>query len=517
MEVENSHNHHHEEEQKIITVLYEASHHGCVPTLRALIQQHPLLLHRINSRTTFIDTPLHISASLGHLEFTKALLDHKPNLATELDSFRSTALHIASAEGHIHIAKELLAAYEQACLVFDKEGRIPLHVAVIRGRLEVVAELVTAKPESLKILHEGKTVLHLCLTYNHLDILKALVDSSPEICDELLNWRDLDGNTVLHLAIMFKHAETVQYLASIPKIQEASVLKNKMGFTASDMVDGIPRDLKSLEIQIMLMSNGLKSDKKETDMNPQAAATSEAAEGTGKKRWRKMVKHMGKWFKHNGEWLEETRGNLSTVATVISTMTFQSVLNPPGGFIQQGIHDSNNTSSSSPLECLEVKRDQACPGDAIRAFRDPNGNFRDLIIYNTIAFVASLGVTLLLISGLPLKNKVVMWMLSMGMIITLTALLRAYFTALYAITPYKLWDTPSLDKALDPSADKMLKVLDQTWLALFGLAAGYVLSAFLVWIVKYCIKFIKHMGKAIHTLTQASVTLGLALSICVYG
>ncbi|KAI9078528.1 hypothetical protein K1719_039466 [Acacia pycnantha] len=165
-------------------------------------------------------------------------------------------------------------------------------------------------------------------------------------------------------------------------------------------------------------------------MNPQAAATGDAAEEAGKKKgWRKMVKHMGKWFKHNGEWLEEMRGNLSTVATVISTMTFQSVLNPPGGFVQQGIYDSNNTfSSSSPLDCLEVKGDQSCPGEAILASRDPE-DFRCFIIHNTIAFVASLGVALLLISGLPLKNKVMMWMLSMGMFITLTALGRAYFIA----------------------------------------------------------------------------------------
>ncbi|KAI9078580.1 hypothetical protein K1719_039518 [Acacia pycnantha] len=461
MEIENSHNHHHEEEEKMI---------------RNQLQ-----------RTTFINTPLHISASLGHLEFTKALLAHKPNLATELDSFRSTALHIASAEGHTHIVRELLAAYEQACSVFDKEGRIPLHVAVIRGRLEVVTELVRAKPESLKIRHKGKTVLHLCVTYNHLDILKALVDSSLEICDELLNWRDLDGNTVLHLAIMFKHAETVRYLVSIPKIQEASVLKNKMGFTASDIVDGIPKDLNSFEIQIMLMSNGFKSDKKETNMNPQAAATGDAAEEAGKKCWRKMVRHMGKWFEHNGKWLEEMRGNLSTVAIVISTMTFQSVLNPPGGFVQQGIHDSN-TSSSSPLDCLEVKGDQACPGEAILASRNPE-DFRYFIIHNTIAFVASLGVTLLLISGLPLKNKVVMWMLSMGMFITLTALVRAYFTAYFLITPDNLYN----------STNKMLDILGWTWTALVALVAGYILLAFLVWIVKYCIKFIKRMGKAIHT------------------
>ncbi|KAI9078557.1 hypothetical protein K1719_039495 [Acacia pycnantha] len=144
-------------------------------------------------------------------------------------------------------------------------------------------------------------------------------------------------------------------------MQEASVLKNKMGFTASDIVDGIPKDMNSLEIQIMLMSNGFKSDKKETDVNPQEAATGDsAAEEAGKKKcWRKMVK------------------------------------------------------TSSPLKCLKEEGYLACPGEAILAFRRGE-DFLYFIIPNTIAFVASLGVTLLLISGLPLKNKVVMWMLSMG-------------------------------------------------------------------------------------------------------
>nr|AGV40516.1 hypothetical protein [Phaseolus vulgaris] len=35
--------------------------------------------------------------------------------------------------------------------------------------------------------------------------------------------------------------------------------------------------------------------------------------------------------KDKDEWLKDMRGNLSLVATVIATMTFQSALNPPGG------------------------------------------------------------------------------------------------------------------------------------------------------------------------------------------
>ncbi|XP_028770443.1 uncharacterized protein LOC114727841 [Neltuma alba] len=305
----------------------------------------------------------------------------------------------------------------------------------------------------------------------------------------MLNWRDLDGNTVLHLAIMLKQVETVRYLVSIPKIQEASTLRNKMGFTASDIVAGVPKDMRSLEIQVILMNNGFKSDKTETDIITQASTTGDAVEEAvkpGKKKcWRKMTKHIESWFEHNGEWLEDMRGNLSLAAIVISTMTFQSVINPPGGFIQQNISNPNNTTS--PFDCLEMKDDYACPGEAVLASADP-ASFRYFIIHSTVAFVASLGVTLLLISGLPLKNKVVMWMLSMGMCITLSALVRAYFIAFLMITSEELWN----------STDKMLNVVDWTWMALFALVGGYILLAFLIWLVKYFFKFIKRIAMAIH-------------------
>ncbi|KAI9119866.1 hypothetical protein K1719_009255 [Acacia pycnantha] len=76
--------HHHEEDK--MRVLYEASYKGCVSTLNSLLQEDPGLLYKISSQTIFIETPLHISASHGHLEFTKTLLSHKPELALERNS-----------------------------------------------------------------------------------------------------------------------------------------------------------------------------------------------------------------------------------------------------------------------------------------------------------------------------------------------------------------------------------------------------------------------------------------------
>ncbi|XP_054782226.1 ankyrin repeat-containing protein BDA1-like isoform X2 [Prosopis cineraria] len=288
-------------------LLYEASYRGCVSTLNTLILQDPLILHRINSRTIFMETPLHVSALLGHLDFTKALLSHKPKLAIELDSFQSTPLHLASAEGHIDIVKQLLQYCDDACLVLDQEGRIPLHYAVIRGRFEVVAELIRVKPESLRILDKGKTIFHFCVTYNHLEILKSLIELAIGDTYELLNQRDMDGkNTILHLAVMSKQVETVRYLLSIPEIRELSNMENGMGYTVHEILEQIPQDLKSLEIQVILMNSGINSTERREVKDREGPTSTNVGQGMRprKKWWKNILKHMGKWFKYNGDWFK---------------------------------------------------------------------------------------------------------------------------------------------------------------------------------------------------------------------
>ncbi|KAK7381814.1 hypothetical protein VNO80_00361 [Phaseolus coccineus] len=51
------------------------------------------------------------------------------------------------------------------------------------------------------------------------------------------------------------------------------------------------------------------------------------------KGWIKVVKKVGNWLAHKDkdQWLKDMRGNLSLVATVIATITFQSALNPQAG------------------------------------------------------------------------------------------------------------------------------------------------------------------------------------------
>ncbi|KAL0005513.1 hypothetical protein SO802_013074 [Lithocarpus litseifolius] len=119
-------------------------------------------------RPPFIETPLHISAELGHLDFTETLLAQNPRLAAELDLHKCCPLHLASIEGYIEIVQALLHANDNACLICDKYGRIPLHYIAIRGQVDVVKKLINVRSNSIWIVLDGnETVLHLCVKYNH--------------------------------------------------------------------------------------------------------------------------------------------------------------------------------------------------------------------------------------------------------------------------------------------------------------------------------------------------------------
>ncbi|PQM38504.1 uncharacterized protein Pyn_13834 [Prunus yedoensis var. nudiflora] len=185
--------------------VYEAACSGCVESLNALIEKDPHILIKL-ALTTETETPLHISALLGHLEFTKTLLTHVPKLAKALNSFRRTPLHLASAGGHKEIVQALLFAYPEACLCRDEKGRIPLHYAAMRGEVEVLKELTHANLDSIYLTVDNgfkETVLHLCVKYNQLECLKFLVQLVRDEGEFLNSKAGSDaGMTILQLAWM---------------------------------------------------------------------------------------------------------------------------------------------------------------------------------------------------------------------------------------------------------------------------------------------------------------------------
>ncbi|ESR39854.1 hypothetical protein CICLE_v10027103mg, partial [Citrus x clementina] len=343
--------------------LYEASLRGSVRSLNTLMQSDSLILRK-TSLTSLRETPLHISALLGHLDFTKALLNHKPELAKELDSLKHSPLHLAAAEGHVQIVKELLLANKDACL------------------------LISANFDSALVKFHGDTVLHLCVRYNHLEALKIMLRSL--LHDEgFLNSKNHQGYSILELSATLKQFQTTSYLLSIPQIRVDvnSLIENGFTMLQKDLQEAIAVPSTKSETKALPLSPNVTLHHRD---EPQAQAA------------------LRQLFKFDSDRYEKTRGNLMVVATLIATMSFQVAVNPPGGFWQ-----------------ADTKADQGCPsgqpickaGTAVQAYKTTN-DYRIFIACSTVSFSASMGIMLLLISGVPLKNKVSVGILILGMFIS---------------------------------------------------------------------------------------------------
>ncbi|GMP62723.1 hypothetical protein CsSME_00024713 [Camellia sinensis var. sinensis] len=380
-------------------MLYEASVSGNTESLKKLIEEDRLTLSR-SSLTCFDENPLHIAAMQGHLDFGKALVTLKKDLVSDLDSKGRSPLHLASANGYIEIVKVLLMANPSVCLVRDEDGRTPLHVAAMKGRVDVVNQLVRARPEVAKFqLDRGQTVLHLCVEYNRLEVLKLLIRFRT-VEDTWVNDKLDNGNTILHIATNLKQVETIKYLLEETVVEVNAV--NGNGITALDIVEHMPiRDLKAMEISKLLMQAGGHIGHQLRDHGS----------GHGKvllSQPPSLVNGTLKPPTNKDDWLNRKRNGLLVSATVIAGMAYQSGLSPPGGLNPNG---KSNMAVTFPA------------------------HFKVFWIANTISFVASLSIMFLLVSGLPLKNRIVRLLLIEAVWVTTTTLVITYSSSMKVISP----------------------------------------------------------------------------------
>ncbi|OMO70611.1 hypothetical protein CCACVL1_18770 [Corchorus capsularis] len=432
--------------EDIMFQLYEAALNGSVPTLTRLIHSDPQILHRV-SLSPNPETPLHISALAGHLDFTKALLTIKPELASRFDSFKCSPLHLASAEGHGEIVKALLQVNKDVCLVADAEGRIPLHLAAMRGKVEVIQQLVDAQPKSIHQKVNGNyTVFNICIQYNQIEALRQLVSLVNE--DQLMDFKDHRGNSILHLAVMLRQSETIRYLVSIPTIKtEVDTALNNIGMSALDMLEYSARDLKCLEIQDILMravavgkninTSSSKSHQSQAILPLANGKSYENQVNQGAIRLSKLkgIIKSGyrKFFTHQDNWVEKMQKTLMVVATLTGAMSFQVITNPPGGVWQQ---DYNETT----MPVCRNGFNQTChAGTAVLAYIYPD-DYRYLIIFATISFAASFSIVILAISGLPIKNKFCTWLLILAMVGDIIYTVNTYALALGMVVPERVID-----------------------------------------------------------------------------
>ncbi|CAL5398520.1 unnamed protein product [Camellia sinensis] len=356
-------------------MLYEASVSGNIESLKKWIEEDRLTLSR-SSLTCFDENPLHIAAMQGHLDFAKALVTLKKDLVSDLDSKGRSPLHLASAN---------------AKWVYRHNGRTPLHVAAMKGRVDVVSQLVQARPVVAKFkLDRGETVLHLCAEYNRLEVLKLLIRFRT-VNDTRVNDKLDNGNTILHIATNLKQVETIKYLLGETVVEVNAV--NGNGITALDIIEHMPiRDLKAMEISRLLMQAGGHIGHQPRDHGS----------GHGEilvSQPPSLVNGTLKPPTNKDDRINRKRDGLLISATVIAGVAYQSGLSPPDG--------------------LQSKK----------------SNMDTTIRKNPISFVASLTIMLLLASGLPLKNRIVRWILVVAMWVTITTWVITYSFLMAAISP----------------------------------------------------------------------------------
>ncbi|XP_047314588.1 ankyrin repeat-containing protein BDA1-like [Impatiens glandulifera] len=389
--------------------LYDAAKEGNVASLNRLIQEDPLILDPYTIHT-FSETPLHLASMFGHLNFVKLILALKPELAKELDSRSLTPLHLASAKGYVEIVKSLLQVNKNMCFALDQNGMNPLHLAATKGRVDVLRELVEAEPEAAMVkLDGGDTILHLCVENNKIETLEMLVQRVGD--KEFLNSFDAHGNTILHLAVANKQLEIVRFLVGNTNIEVIS--QNSMGLTPIDILSHSRRHVNDLGIFESLQSRRAENNQVIAPHNSRLRIRSTNL-GRKDMKPRKPSDLMLSKKQIKREWVERKKNSLMVVASLIATMGFQAGIYPPGGVWQD---DTNGHIAG-----LSILNDKSKNG------------YKVFLISNTIGFTSSLSVIFMLISGLPFRNKLIMWLLMMILWVAITATGFTYMVALFFYT-----------------------------------------------------------------------------------
>ena len=138
------------------------------------------------------------------------------------------------------------------------------------------------------------------------------------------------------------------------------------------MSENCPKDFNNFTIRNMLLDVGARVKRMN---NPSESAKTTQSR---KKWWRNLSKQLKYW----SNWVEENRGYIMIVATMITTLTFQQEASPLGGVWSQSGNVTFYTGHNIKVDARTSVIDSI----------DPLYYFY-FIIFNAISFIASVIVT----------------------------------------------------------------------------------------------------------------------------
>ncbi|BFG25293.1 hypothetical protein CerSpe_115670 [Prunus speciosa] len=261
----------------------------------------------------------------------------------------------------------------------------------------------------------------------------------------------------------------------VPLVQLIPAVKEEENGVIQSSSENNPRDPSSLpELDQILVEPGPGMETKRT-----TAAAGKILNKAVAIAWC-LINRLVNFLEYPKTWLEDARGMLMVVATMISTSTFQAAVNPPG--------------SAGRIPCTQ---DDIClAGTSVAGTAYPNEYFQ-FVACNTVSFIASLSVTLLLVGRFPLQNRVIMWLLSIAMCLTLASMALTYIMALTVVFPgtdnYK-------------SYNLMFLISVVVWVTLLGIIAAIHAIRLFIWLSRKLWGRFKHkIPRSLRNVVDSSV------------
>ncbi|XP_052178517.1 ankyrin repeat-containing protein At5g02620-like [Diospyros lotus] len=304
--------------------LRKAAEQGNVDTLYVRIKENVHDLESIDG-VPFIDTPLHIAASRGHMEFAMEIMNLKPSFARKLNQDGLSPMHLALLNDHDLLVFWLLSIDKGLIRVKARGGKTPLHYSAEKGNWLMLVRFFEAIPKSIKdVTYEGDTALHIAVENGNIEALQVLIEWNIIFRRELLIRKNKEEKTALEIAASRGQQEMVELLEA----NSATNLKNILE-DPTQISDGIRRMLRNF-------------------FPSPTNSVEEKIAGMSTVHWIKIS--------------SEQRSAQIFVDGLIATVAYQAIVNPPGGVWQGSAKNDSPVSiltknfgiSSSPARTSDV-------------------------------------------------------------------------------------------------------------------------------------------------------------------
>ncbi|KAL4601341.1 hypothetical protein ACB092_11G265900 [Castanea dentata] len=334
-----------------------------------LIGEDEELLESIDKRP-FVNTPFHIAASYGNIQFAKEIMGLKPSFARKLNQNGLSPIHLALKNEHIELVHQLLQFDGDLVRAKGRECLTPLHYLVATGdhHLDLLRKFLLVCPDSIAdVTVRNETVLHIALKYDMLKAFDFLVEWLRINCSEnaesneksVMNWKNNEGNTVLHIATLKNQTKAVRRLLAWDNKFLGVNHKNIEGKTAWDILQD-QRQVDNRKIRVMLRRAEAKPASPLSTFNSHPNHR-RLPLSTFFVRFRSDINRQLRKLS------EESRSMLLVVTVLLITVSYQAILTPPRGLWQDN-GKCNNTAKEGSSNAEEVCEHKA--GTAI-ALEDP--------------------------------------------------------------------------------------------------------------------------------------------------